>query len=667
ESNLELLFDLRGNLPTALIGDPLRLGQILVNLGNNAVKFTEAGDVVIGIEQVARTSEDIELHFWVRDSGIGMTPEQCGLLFRSFSQADASITRKYGGTGLGLAISKQLVEMMQGHIWVESTPGEGSTFHFHARFGLQPGLPQRMFHAEEVAGLRGLVIDDNPLARDLMTTLMTGFGMLVDTAENGAQGLERAIAAQAALTGYAVVLTDWKMPVMDGMECITRLRSALGRQAPPAVLVTAYGSDDAQMIALRLGLRLDAIMVKPYTPSCLLEAIGIALGKSGLVERRAESRAGNDQRAQDHLRGARLLLVEDNALNQELALALLGGAGIDVVVAHHGAQALEIMSTDGDFDGVLMDCQMPVMDGFTATTRLRENPAWDKLPVIAMTANAMAGDRERVLAVGMNDHIAKPLNVAEMFATIARWVTPRRPQPLTGEGGTAHVLSPDGANQLPAALDQAQDFKALDGIDTQAGLARTLNNPALYQRLLLRFLEGQAGFVARFDTALARADTEQVRLDAHTLKGTAGSIGAMAVALAADALEHGCDTGADAASLAALAAAVQHELTPVLAALVALQARVAGALPTPTVGARPLDQAAALALLGRMQGAIADSDPDAIAMGEDFLQLCLGSSFETRARALHGALDGYDFDQAEAEVAALVRDVPGAGTTAPVV
>ena len=649
EQNLELHFDLRSDLPMALVGDPLRLGQVLVNLGNNAVKFTEAGDVVIGIEQASDAGDlagdEVELHFWVRDSGIGMTSVQCGQLFRSFSQADASITRRYGGTGLGLAISKRLVELMQGRIWVESTPGEGSVFHFSARFGLQVALPQRMFRAEELAGLQVLIIDDNPLARELMATLATGFGIAVDTACDGADGLARALAAERAGTGYALVLTDWKMPVMDGMECIARLRAELAARAPPAVLVTAYGSDEAQVVAQRRGLRLDALVVKPYTPSGLLESIGMALGKSGLVERHVRQRAVDDRSAHEQLRGARLLLVEDNALNQELALALLTGAGIDVVVANDGAQALEILGADDAFDGVLMDCQMPVMDGFTATTLLRENPAWAKLPVIAMTANAMAGDRERVLAVGMNDHIAKPLNVAAMFATIARWVQPRqayRPGPA-GEGhGEWHV-------GLPTAPDGGD--VALDGIDTRAGLARTLNNAALYRRLLLRFLEGQADFSERCAAALRAGDTDQARLEAHTLKGTAASIGAMAVAAAAEALETACEKPSDPAGLAAWLEPVRRELTPVLGVLrVHLLAPAAASAASGTIDAPDL-----LARLSRIQSLAHDSDPEAIAIGEELLRACRGGALEVQARRLQTVLHGYDFDEAAPLVLALMQ------------
>ncbi|APW39782.1 hypothetical protein RD110_23410 [Rhodoferax koreense] len=640
ESGLELHFDLRGALPMALVGDPLRLGQVLVNLGNNAVKFTEAGDVVVGIEEVSRGEGRTVLHFWVQDSGIGMTAAQCAQLFQSFSQADASITRRYGGTGLGLAISRRLVELMQGRIWVESVPGAGSTFHFHATFGL-PGA-QRMLHAEELAGVRVLVIDDNRLARELMAGLLTGFGMVAELAADGAEGLRCAVAAHAEGRPHALVLVDWQMPVLDGLGFIAQLRKTLAIATPPVVLVTAYDREEARVAAQRAGQPLDGMLVKPYTPSSLLEQVGLVLGHTGLVERPERRRNGIDPRDHRHLRGARLLLVEDNAMNQELALALLQGAGIEVVVANHGAEALDILSRDAAFDGVLMDCQMPVMDGFTATTRLRENPAWAALPVIAMTANAMAGDRERVLAVGMNDHIAKPLDVAEMFATMARWVTPRHPAPAFA---SAPVLEPgSGAEQSPVPREAA--LPLLPGIDSAAGLARTLGNDALYRRLLLRFLQGQAGFAERFVASRRAGDLETARREAHTLKGTAASIGAMAVASAAAALERACD--AESEDVDDLLDAVQQALAPVLDGLRSIEA------PERAAGADRPDVSHVAALLHRIAVMLKDSDPDAIALGEDLLEACGGGAWETQARVLHGALECYDFDKAQPLVEAFL-------------
>ncbi|MDK9716590.1 MAG: ATP-binding protein, partial [Trichlorobacter sp.] len=350
DKGLELLFNAASDLPTALIGDPLRLGQILINLGNNAVKFTESGEIVVGVEKVAEGDGEVELHFWVQDTGIGMTPEQCGKMFQSFSQADASTTRKYGGTGLGLAISKNLVEMMQGRIWVESEAGKGSVFHFHARFGLQQvPMPRRMPLAKELQGLRTLVVDDNGTAREILSDMASGFGLAVATASSGQQALQMAAAALQKGQPYQLALMDWKMADLDGVETVRRLQHELGSQAPVTIMVTAYGKEDALGSAGEQGVNLQAVLSKPVTPSSLLEAIGAALGTAGAPESRAREKADTHADVMRQLQGARLLPVEDNDMNQELALDLLGQAGITVVIANNGQESLAILAKDTGF------------------------------------------------------------------------------------------------------------------------------------------------------------------------------------------------------------------------------------------------------------------------------------------------------------------------------
>uniref|UniRef100_UPI00117F9B41 response regulator n=1 Tax=Pelomonas sp. KK5 TaxID=1855730 RepID=UPI00117F9B41 len=554
DKGLELLFDMSDEVPTALRGDPLRLGQVLVNLGNNAVKFTDKGEVVVGAEVIEETAEAVELHFWVRDSGIGMTPEQCSRMFQSFSQADESTTRKYGGTGLGLAISKSLVELMQGRIWVQSEPGKGSAFHFHARFGLQTRpRPRRMYSTDELEGTRLLVVDDNATAREILATMAGSFGLQVDAAGSGAEALRMVGAALAQEQGYDVVLMDWKMPEMDGVEAIRHLRQDhQGRQQPNVILVTAYGRDEALSASRDEHIGPIKVLTKPVTSSTLLESVAEALHKTRLVETRASEKAVDQLQAVAHLAGTRLLLVEDNDLNQELALDLLGGAGIEVATAMNGQQALDVLGSDTrGFDAILMDCQMPVMDGYTASRHIRENPAWDGVPILAMTANAMAGDREKALASGMVDHIAKPLNVAAMFATIAKWVKPR-------VGHSSAMPLEDGGT--PTAV-----IPPLPGIDTARGLARTLGKVELYRRLLGKFHAGQQGFAERFAEARRDADPQAAQRLAHTLKGTAGNIGALEVEAAAGRLEAACLGGASAAALEEPLEALLLVLAPVMA------------------------------------------------------------------------------------------------------
>ncbi len=499
---LELLFATAPDVPTALIGDPLRLGQVLLNLTNNAAKFTEQGEIIVGIDKVAEHEDGVELHFWVRDTGIGMTPEQCDKLFQSFTQADASTTRKYGGTGLGLAISKNLVERMHGKIWVESEWGKGSTFHFHARFGvqLQPS-PRRMFSAQELQGVRVLVVDDNASAREILASMVQAFGLDVDVARDGTQALQLIAEADKQMQPYDLVLIDWQMPVMDGVETVGYLRQQQLMSMPAVIMVTAFAREDAITSAGERGVALQAVLNKPVTPSTLLEAIGEALGKTTGVISRQEIRAHEYQEASQQLQGARLLLVEDNDINQELATDILTNAGMTVVVANHGQHALDILATDARFDAILMDCQMPVMDGYTATREIRKNPHFKDLPIIAMTANAMEGDKQKVLDAGMCDHISKPVNQAAMFATLCKWIHPHQTAGQQQDASNAVAVS--AGNQSATGLFEHIN---LPGIDVRAGLATASHKEALYRRLLVKFRDVQGTFATLFAQARASSD-----------------------------------------------------------------------------------------------------------------------------------------------------------------
>ena len=664
DKGLELLFDQAPNLPTALVGDPLRLGQILVNLGNNAVKFTDKGEIIIGAELVETGVNAVELHFWVRDSGIGMTAEQLAKTFRSFSQADASTTRKYGGTGLGLAISKNLVEMMGGRIWAESSHGQGSTFHFHARFGLQANPRSRLvYDPDALQGVRALIIDDNKAAREILAEIASGLGMVVVHASDGLKGLERVRAADAAQVPFDLILLDWKMPVMDGLETLSQM-AALGLAKPPApLMITGFGREEVLSQAEQLGLNLRIALTKPITVKSLLEAACEALGKGRLLDAPGQhARLDTIAETMSKVAGARLLLVEDNEVNQELALELLAQAGIEVVVANNGVEALAALDNPVPFDGVLMDCQMPVMDGFTATRRLRESPRFQALPILAMTANAMAGDREKVLAAGMNDHIAKPINVAEMFNTIARWVIPSVPATgVTGPGSL--VPSPSVSASEPTSLlasgpapvsarDPAAEIPPLPGIDRRVGLAATMNNARLYAKLLLRFRDTQADFAAHFARARQDADTEAAMRCAHSLKGIAGSLGAKAVQEAAKELEAACRHHQPARLIDERLARTLAALELVIAGL-----RQLGANPSlataPRSGAEasgaesaPIDQARVTALLTRLRILLADSDSEAGDVLDELLDQVQGTPLQTVLARVEAAVADFDFDAA---------------------
>ena len=425
EKGLELLFVLPPTLPTALMGDPSRLRQVLLNIGYNAVKFTERGEVVVAIEMVEREPRSARLRFEVRDTGIGMTPDEMQHLFQPFSQGDSSTSRRYGGTGLGLSISRHLVRRMGGDIEVQSTPGRGSRFHFTLNFEL-PSEPARPLpHQDALRGRRMLVVDDNPSARGVLADMSSACGVLCDTAVNGQDALRKVGLADAGDRPYDLVLLDAGMPGLDGVECVDLLgQREHPRRLSTVLMVTAASRDDVHKRLSERSLGVGALLLKPVMPAALFEACGQALGLQPPHSTHATQREAALLQHQAALRGAQILLVEDNAVNREIALTMLRRAGIVVSVAYDGQEALDMLGQQ-PFDGVLMDCQMPVMDGYAATRALREQPQWRDLPVIAMTANALVGDRDKVLAAGMNDHIAKPIKIDQMFATLARWIRPR--------------------------------------------------------------------------------------------------------------------------------------------------------------------------------------------------------------------------------------------------
>jgi PAS domain S-box-containing protein len=432
QAGLELLLDLSPGVPTALVGDPSRLGQVLLNLGSNAVKFTGYGEVTVSVTALSRDAASVQLLFEVRDTGIGMSPEVLQRLFQPFSQADASTSRRYGGTGLGLAISRQLVRLMGGELQVDSVPERGSRFSFGVRLGLQPGVaavpPES--RAQGLHARRALVVDDNARAREVLTGTCAALGLRADAAASTDEALQCLDRADAANAPYQLLLLDASVPGMDGLaSAATRYGREPSRPPIPVVLmVSALSRDDVLQGLAEQQRAVGALLVKPVTPSSLIDACNTALGVTASgVRPEATRRPARPADPRAGLRGARILLVEDNEVNQEVALAVLRGAGIDVSVAGNGQEALDMLGRQ-DFDAVLMDCQMPVMDGYAATRALRREPLRLSLPVIAMTANAMVGDRDAALAAGMNDHIAKPINVSEMFATLARWVAPGSPR-----------------------------------------------------------------------------------------------------------------------------------------------------------------------------------------------------------------------------------------------
>ncbi len=626
EKGIELHYELAPELPMALIGDPLRLGQILLNLGNNAVKFTEpGGEVLVRLSAESVAEDQIRLCCSVKDSGIGMSPEQQQKLFRSFSQADSSTTRKYGGTGLGLTICKKLIEMMAGTIWVESATGLGSTFHFTLLLGQQTGVASVPKAARaELGALKVLVVDDNATARDILSQLLTQLGCDASQAGSGEEALRLVLDADGT-EPFALVLMDWKMPGMDGIQTTRRLQQHAGLiHIPTVIMTTAYSREDATMAAS--DVTVGAYLTKPVTPSSMLDSIQHAMNKHLTRPLRQDKTNTRAEEAIRQLSGARVLIVEDNEVNQELAQELLTSNGIEVELAGNGQEALDKLA-GMVVDGVLMDCQMPVMDGYTATRKIRQQPEFAQLPIIAMTANAMAGDKEKVLEAGMNDHIAKPINVSDMFIVMAKWITPARP------AARLNNKQPEPGMALPD----------IAGIDMRSALATCQGNTGLLANLLKRFYLSHLGFAAAAEQALVNDDLPCLRALIHTLKGSAGNIGATRVYALTVQLEQDLQHNEDAVAgcFAELVVSLDTLLTTL--AQTPLTAR-------PATSQR-LDPELCIDLLTQLGTAVEQFDTQALELVEQLQPLLQGSVLEPDFAVLANTVNDFDFATAASQLA----------------
>ncbi|MDN2673194.1 response regulator [Janthinobacterium sp. SUN026] len=638
DKGLELLFDIAPDVPNALQGDPLRLGQVLINLTNNAIKFTDKGEIVVSIRLQQLEEHAAVLRVDVRDTGIGLTPPQRSKLFQAFTQADTSTTRHHGGTGLGLTISKRLVEMMEGEIDLVSEAGVGSTFFFTARFGLA-AVPRdslsQLQHQQQFQGLRVLVVDDNPSAREIFVSMLTALGFEARAVSGGVLAIGAVAQARAEGRGYGLVLMDWKMPGMNGLDTLAGIRAdAAGIDATPAcIMVTAFYREALLEAARQRDLPFDGVLNKPVSASTLLDQIsfvfGGVTGQSRKTQRQSSYR--DDERA---LRGAWLLLVEDNEVNQEVAQHILNDAGIRVDIAGNGAIALAKIEENA-YDGVLMDCQMPVMDGYQATRKLRQDPRYSNLPVIAMTANAMVGDKEKCLDAGMNDFIAKPIDVAQLFGTLARWIAPATPQAMT-----AVVAQPEAELPVIAGLKMAEAMRRVGG------------NAVLMRKLLDRFVETQFDAMQRIVAAIENNQLETAIREAHTLKGLAGNIGAGGLADSAARVEHLLSLGSHDGLPQALAACTLalDELVPKI--VLAMQSRghvveAGGAAVAPVAA---VDRAQLEAGLRELSQLLLQDDAQAVKHLDGIGPVLVAAGQAEHARQLKRMLGQYDFEGALAQL-----------------
>jgi len=511
---LKLVFDVDGDVPGDLIGDPLRLGQIIINFANNAVKFTDSGEIGVVIRAREQDDNSLLLYCAVRDTGIGITAEQRGQLFQSFQQADTSITRKYGGTGLGLVISRKLAELMHGEAGAESEFGKGSTFWFTARLGKDPARRVQRTLRADLQGFRALVVDDNESARAVLDDLLEGMSVVVDEAASGQAAIDAVQKAAAEGQPYNIVFLDWKMPGMNGIETMQEIRKGTHGALPRMVMVTAY--DDEEIVKSAEAAGMDDVLIKPVSASVLYDTLmGMLRGVSSTRRGVREPLSLGEARLKA-IKGARILLVEDNELNQEVACELLRDAGFEVDLAENGQIAVRKVG-EASYDIVLMDMQMPVMDGITSTMEIRKLPALDGLPIVAMTANAMEGDRQRCLDAGMNDHLSKPVEPEELWSVLLKWI---KGPAGANTSGPPDRQEPRRSPHLPA------DLLALTSIDASHAIGRFGGKADSFRRQLLRVRHKYEGVVGEIARLAAAGDIAAAQALCHEFKGVCGTVGA---------------------------------------------------------------------------------------------------------------------------------------------
>jgi len=543
DKELELAIVVNPDVPTLLHGDALRLQQILTNLASNAIKFTEQGEVVVSVRTAVRVADRVLLCFEVRDTGIGMTEQQTTQLFNAFSQGDESITRRFGGTGLGLAITRRLVELMGGQVQLQTVPGEGSTFSFELWFGV---LPERTEPRRQpsIGPLNVLVVDDNQTSRNMLVQLLRAWGWEADEADSTTGALQRFREHLGGPHPYDVVLADWHMHGADGVTSAHEIRqAAAGHRQPIVVTINAFARSQVDQIAS--SPEADVVLVKPVTASSLFDALHQALATtSGATDAGAASSA-----LVNRLRGVHFLLVEDNLLNQAVARGILELAGATLDVAGDGQQAVDMLRTSASsYDIVLMDMQMPVLDGFSATRIVRDELKLE-LPVIAMTAGVLASERHRCTEAGISDFIAKPVVIEEMMAVIER--------NLPAKAGAAPLSAPAPAEQAPS-----EQVFSMDSLMRVMG--KDQKGRAVMFKMVRGALEGGLQPLDDADAALRDGRPGEAARILHSLRGAVGVLGAKRLVKATLDAESAIRVG-NPANLPPMLAAVRAELEQVLA------------------------------------------------------------------------------------------------------
>jgi two-component system sensor histidine kinase/response regulator len=641
---LELLCSLDVSLPKTLIGDPLRISQILINYANNASKFTQKGEVRLDVKVLEATDTETLLRFSVSDTGIGLTEDQIGRLFQSFSQADASTSRQYGGTGLGLAISKKLAQAMGGDVGVQSTYGKGSSFWFTARLGV--GSAERIISRPSIDlhGRRVLVVDDNESAAWVVCDLLKELGFESQHVLSGRAALESLNTSEAQGVPFEFAILDWLMPGMDGLDTVKAIR-ALPLQVQPLVLMmTAHRRHELISAAVDLGVR--HVLAKPISSSVLVNTMMHLMGhaQEAVLTRSPGFQTSSLEDRLGPVQGARILLVEDNEINQQVACEILQAAGFTVEVAENGQIGVNMVLARHmqafAYDLVLMDMQMPVMDGVTATRVMRETLAADTLPIIAMTANAMREDRERCLEAGMNGFVTKPINPEELWKALLTWIKPRdgldlvTASPVTANDSVV-IVEIDGGQTL-------EEWRRVEGLNAELGLARTSGSPAFYANLLRTFMRTQSDAMERLQQALDQQDTDNAERIAHTLKGVAGNLGASALQDSADALEAALRDHAATAVQRSAMEHTAHTLSQLLLGLRQVPSLLAE--PVPIASVSPQAVLSVTEVITGLTRLLGEDNPATLEWWQAHAQTLRGH-FHAAAE-IEKAIQDFDFDEA---------------------
>jgi PAS domain S-box-containing protein len=627
DKGLEFIIVLDPDVPDRLLGDPLRLGQVLVNLTNNAIKFTETGHVTVRTEMVKKENQNITLRFLIQDTGIGMTSAETSRLFKAFSQADASTTRKFGGTGLGLTISKRLIELMGGQIWVESQPDVGSTFYFTAVFQKQSSdSPIFQDVSMELEDQQILIVDDSEDARDMMVNLARKFSLNVQTASSGNEAILLINKALNHNQLFDLVLMDYQMPGMNGIETIQQIHDDPEILTPKMVLVSERPLDE-----ILPEIQIDAfsgVMIKPVLQGAFYETI--ICGILGICDPEIHQKGGIfdiKPEGLSSIAGAKVLLVEDNTINQQVATELLEQAQIIVNCANNGKEAVDtVISTT--FDAVFMDVHMPLIDGYEATQIIRRDDRFKKLPIIAMTASTMAGDREKCLHAGMNDHLGKPIDPKELYTMLVKWIKP-------DERAIPDTLK----NRRNIATDQS--IPVLPGFDVSRGIARLGGNINVYRKALEKFIETEAQTIERIRQCVKSGDIYGAELIAHSLKGVAGNIGANELSSVAGDLETVLTDNTTDLFETRITALAQHLSDAITTIKSALEDNTSLEIETSA------DISFIHSILDNLKTEIENYSASASKTCDTLIDLLKGSPAKSAAVSLGKALDAYDFDQTQ--------------------